>query len=63
MGHTEMCLAVAGLKQEEINDTTRRLAGDWSTYAFRFDPLPPHGIVSVTIDPVPPEEAERLRRG
>jgi alkylhydroperoxidase family enzyme len=32
MGHTEMCLAVAGLKQEEINDTTRRLAGDWSDF-------------------------------
>jgi alkylhydroperoxidase family enzyme len=30
MGHTEMCLAVAGLKDEEVDDTTRRLAGDWS---------------------------------
>ena len=25
-----MCLAVAGLKEEEVNDVTRRLAGDWS---------------------------------
>src|SRR6188474_2988300 len=32
MGHTEMCLAVAGLKQREINETTRRLAGDWSDF-------------------------------
>lgn len=27
MGHAEMCLAVAGLKEEEVNETTRRLAG------------------------------------
>ncbi len=30
MGHAEMCLAVAGLSDEQVNDTTRRLAGDWS---------------------------------
>jgi hypothetical protein len=33
MGHTEMCLAVAGLKEEEVNDTTRRLAGDWASFS------------------------------
>jgi hypothetical protein len=33
MGHTEMCLAVAGLKDEEVNETTRRLAGDWSSFS------------------------------
>ena len=33
MGHTEMCLAVAGLKKDEVNQTTRRLAGDWSTFS------------------------------
>jgi hypothetical protein len=32
MGHCEMLLAVAGLKQEEVTVTTRRLAGDWSDY-------------------------------
>lgn len=32
MGHTEMCLAVAGLEEEEVNQITRRLAGDWSDY-------------------------------
>ena len=32
MGHCEMLLAVAGLKQEEVFATTRRLAGDWSDY-------------------------------
>ena len=32
MGHTEMCLAVAGLKEEEVNERTRRLAGDWSDF-------------------------------
>src|SRR5689334_21474563 len=32
MGHTEMCLAVAGLKDDEVNHITRRLAGDWSDY-------------------------------
>lgn len=25
-----MCLAVAGLSEDEVNDSTRRLAGDWS---------------------------------
>ena len=33
MGHTEMCLAVAGLKEEEVNNITHRLAGDWSVYS------------------------------
>jgi hypothetical protein len=33
MGHTEMCLAVAGLNEEAVNDTTRRLAGDWSNFS------------------------------
>ena len=33
MGHTEMCLAVAGLTEQEVNDTTRRLAGDWSRFS------------------------------
>jgi hypothetical protein len=33
MGHTEMCLAVAGLTEEEIDDTTQRLAGDWSSFS------------------------------
>ena len=30
MGHSEMLLAVAGLKDDEVNDTTHRLAGDWN---------------------------------
>jgi hypothetical protein len=33
MGHTEMCLAVAGLKEDAVNDLTRRLAGDWSDFS------------------------------
>lgn len=32
MGHTEMCLAVAGLDNEEVAALTRRLAGDWSSF-------------------------------
>jgi hypothetical protein len=32
MGHTEMCLAVAGLDQQAVNETTQRLAGDWSSF-------------------------------
>ena len=32
MGHAEMCLAVAGLRGEDVNDVTRRLAGDWSDF-------------------------------
>lgn len=32
MGHTEMGLAVAGLKPDEVRDLTRRLAGDWSDF-------------------------------
>lgn len=30
MGHTEMLLAVAGMSDEEVDHTTRRLAGDWA---------------------------------
>src|SRR5262245_51361708 len=33
MGHAEMCLAVAGLEESAVNDTTRRLAGDWSDFS------------------------------
>jgi hypothetical protein len=33
MGHTEMCLAVAGLRDEEVKETTARLAGDWSSFS------------------------------
>jgi hypothetical protein len=33
MGHTEMCLAVAGLQPKEVTDTTRRMAGDWSDFS------------------------------
>jgi alkylhydroperoxidase family enzyme len=34
MGHSEMLLAVAGLKPDEIKKRTRKLAeGDWSDYA------------------------------
>src|SRR5262245_43654711 len=43
MGHSEMLLAVAGLKNDEIRERTRKLAGgDWSAFppaerqAFRF---------------------------
>lgn len=32
MGHCEMLLAVAGMKPEEVQAMTRRLAGDWSDY-------------------------------
>lgn len=34
MGHTEMGLAVAGLGEDEVNETTRRLAGDWSSFSL-----------------------------
>jgi hypothetical protein len=30
MGHCEMIFAVAGMKSEEVDAMTRRLAGDWS---------------------------------
>lgn len=30
MGHAEMILAVAGMKPVEVEDFTRKLAGDWS---------------------------------
>jgi hypothetical protein len=30
MGHCEMLLTVVGMSQEDLNETTRRLAGDWS---------------------------------
>ena len=33
MGHVEMCLAVAGFEDAKINDTTRRLAGDWTDFS------------------------------
>ena len=34
MGHSEMLLAVAGLKDDEIKSRTKRLAsGDWSDFA------------------------------
>src|SRR5262245_16855697 len=33
MGHAEMCLAVAGLQQDAVNDLTRRLAGDWADFS------------------------------
>jgi alkylhydroperoxidase family enzyme len=32
MGHTEMCLAVAGLKHQQVDAITRQLAGDWSDF-------------------------------
>jgi alkylhydroperoxidase family enzyme len=33
MGHSEMLLAVAGLKPEEVNSLTKKLAtGDWSDF-------------------------------
>jgi alkylhydroperoxidase family enzyme len=32
MGHSEMLLAVAGMKPEEISEMTRRLAGDWAGF-------------------------------
>jgi hypothetical protein len=34
MGHSEMSLAVAGLKDDEIKERTKKLSqGDWSGYA------------------------------
>jgi len=33
MGHVEMCLAVAGLEEYEVNGVTRRLAGDWLDFS------------------------------
>lgn len=33
MGHAEMCLAVAGLNEQDVNNTTRRLAADWSSFS------------------------------
>jgi hypothetical protein len=33
MGHAQMCLAVAGLGDEEVTEMTRRLAGDWSSFS------------------------------
>jgi hypothetical protein len=36
MGHCEMLLAVAGLKEDQITERTRRLAeGDWSGFPAR----------------------------
>src|SRR4051794_35941720 len=54
MGHCEMLLAVAGLKPEEVNATTRRLAGDWADYpaaeraAFAFARKQAEAPASVT---------------
>jgi hypothetical protein len=54
MGHCEMGLAVAGLKQEEVDQLTRRLAGDWSGFspaeqaAFRFARKQAQALGSVT---------------
>jgi hypothetical protein len=54
MGHVEMCLAVAGLKAEDVNETTRRLAGDWSSFpaadqaAFAFTRKQAQDPASVT---------------
>jgi hypothetical protein len=33
MGHSEMLLAVAGLKEDEVKKQTRKLAGDWSDFS------------------------------
>lgn len=33
MGHVEYSLAVAGLDEKEVNNVTRRLAGDWSDFS------------------------------
>jgi hypothetical protein len=33
MGHAQMCLAVAGMNDREVSETTRRLAGDGSTFS------------------------------
>jgi hypothetical protein len=33
MGHSEMLLAVAGLKEDEVRERTAKLAGDWSDFA------------------------------
>ncbi|HTU89693.1 MAG TPA: hypothetical protein VMF69_06315 [Gemmataceae bacterium] len=33
MGHVEYSLAVAGLDEKEVNNITRRLAGDWSDFS------------------------------
>src|SRR6478736_844912 len=42
MGHSEVLLAVAGLKDDEVKRRTQQLAGDWSAFppaerqAFQF---------------------------
>ncbi len=33
MGHTEMLFAVAGMKATEVDDLTKKLAGDWSSFS------------------------------
>jgi hypothetical protein len=64
MGHSQMCLAVAGLKDEEVNDVTRRLAGDWSVFspperaAFTFTRKQAEDPASITDADV--RELERL---
>jgi hypothetical protein len=64
MGHVEMCLAVAGLKEDEINATTRRLVGDGADLfaaeraAFAFTRKQAQEPVSITDADV--RELERL---
>jgi hypothetical protein len=63
MGHAEMCLAVAGLKEADVNDMTRRLAGDWSDFtaaeraAFAFTRKQAQEPASITVADV--QELER----
>lgn len=63
MGHAEMCLAVAGLADEEVNDITRRLAGDWSDFppadraAFAFARKQAQEPASITMADI--EELQR----
>jgi hypothetical protein len=63
MGHVEMGLAVAGLNDGEVNDVTRRLAGDWSALpaaeraAYAFARKQSEDPASVTADDV--RELER----
>ena len=64
MGHTEMLLAVAGLDDEKVRATTKKLAeGDWSDFtpgerqAFRFARK-----ISLDATSVTPIDLEFLRR-
>jgi hypothetical protein len=62
-----MLLAVAGLNPEEVNDTTRRLAGDWSDYspaqraAFAFTRKQAQNPASITDADI--QELERHWQG